>query len=262
VARELQKTHPTKKIATLAYHDYSYFPDEVDLEHNLSVSPCLHNRNYMSPEIKQHEMEWYKDWVQNAKAPIYLWNYSTFPTERGVLGIGSLDGSGPWNVFPGFSAQVQHELIGMYHKDNIRGVFLCGIGEQLDYYLAMKHYYDPELELDQAMNEFFTRYFGPAGPSMRKFYEKIEEVYNDYGRYPDRVKGENHFHQDEEIAWKHLGTDTVMKELEGFIKEAEKTQLNPEEQKRLKGWIEGVWNYMVKGRADYLKKVGNSGDEL
>ena len=255
VAKGLQKTHPDKKIATLAYHDYSYYPDKIELEPNISISPCLHNRNYMSPEIKKHEMKWYKDWVANAKAPIYLWNYSTFPTERGVLGIGSFDGSGPWNVFPGFSAQIQHELIQMYHEDGIRGVFLCGIGEQLDYYLAMKHYDNPDLDLNGALDEFFTKYFGPAGPSMRKFYERIEEVYNDYSKYPERVKGENHFHQDEELAWKHLGTNSVMQELEGYISEAKMAKLSLEEQKRLKGWTEGVWDYMVKGKGDYLLKT-------
>lgn len=230
VAKGIRETHPDKKIATLACHDNSYYPDRIELEPNISVSPCLHNRNYMSPEIKRHKMEWYRDWVHNAKAPIYLWNYSTFPTERGVLGIGSFDGSGPWNVFPGFSAQIQHELIEMYHKDGIRGVFLCGIGEQLDYYLAMKHYDNPDLELNVALDEFFTRYFGPAGPSMRRFYDKVEQVYNDYTLYPDRVKGENHFHQDEELAWKNLGTDAVMQELESYIADAKKVALNPVEQ--------------------------------
>lgn len=257
VAKGIRESHPDKKIATLAYHDNSYYPDQVELEPNISVSPCLHNRNYMSPELKRHEMNWYRDWVDNATAPVYLWNYSTFPTERGVLGIGSYDGSGTWNVFPGFSAQIQHELIDMYHKDGIRGVFLCGIGEQLDYYLAMKHYDDPDMKLDVALETFFGRYFGPAGPPMRKFYDKVEQVYNDYELYPDRVKGENHFHQDEELAWEYLGTEVVMQELEKYIAEAKRAELNSVEQQRLNGWVEGVWEYMLKGRADYLQKLAS-----
>ncbi|WP_209332211.1 DUF4838 domain-containing protein [Lunatimonas salinarum] len=258
VAKGLQETHPEKKIATLAYHDNSYYPDQVVLEPNISVSPCLHNRNFMSPELKRHEMEWYRDWVDNAKAPVYLWNYSTFPTERGALGIGSYDGGGPWNVFPGFSAQIQHELIDMYHKDGIRGIFLCGTGEQLDFYLAMKHYDDPDLDLDIALDEFFNRYFGAAGEPMRRFHDKVEQVYNDYSRYPDRVKGENHFHQDEELAWQYLGTEIVMQELEKCIQEAKNAALSPVEQVRLDTWVAGVWEYMKKGRADYLQKVAGS----
>lgn len=255
VAKGVGKTHPQKKIATLAYHGYSYYPDSIHLEPNISVSPCLHNRYYMLPEIRKHELAWYKDWVNKAKAPVYLWNYSCFPTERGNYGFGGVNGTNPWNVFPGFSAHSQYELIKMYHEDNIRGVFLCGVGEQLDYYLAIKHYDDPDLDIDKAFNEFFTLYFGGAAEPMKKFYERIEEIYNDYSLYPERIKGEKHSHQDEEIAWNYLGTDQVMEELGNYISEAKASKLSPVEQKRVKSWEEGVWKYMKEGKEYYLKRV-------
>ncbi len=255
VGKGVKLTHPDKKIATLAYHVYSYYPDSVNLESNISVSPCLHNRHYMSPELKEHELSWYKDWVENSMAPVYLWNYSTFPTERGNFGFGGVNGVEPWKVFPGFSAHAQAELIKMYHEDRIRGVFLCGVGEQLDYYLAMKHYDDPQMDVDKVMDDFFNLYFGGAAVPMRQFYTKIESVYNDFSLYPERVKGEKHFHQDEEIAWKYLGTKEVMNELGSCISEAREKAETALEKKRVESWVVGVWNYMVTGRQQYLDKI-------
>lgn len=253
IADSIARTNPGKKIATLAYHEYSYYPDAVKVRDNVSVSPCLHSRHYMSPEIKRQELGWYKEWVKKSKAPLYVWNYNTFPTERGVLGIGALDHKTPWHVFPGFSAHQQAELIRMYHEDGVRGVFLCGVGEQLDYYLAMKQYDDSSLQVDDLLDEFFRLYFGNAAEAMQNFYSKIEAVYNDFSRYPKRVKGEKHYHQDEEIAWKYLGTEAVMAELQKDINQAKAAKLSPSELRRVESWEDGIWNYMKQGREQYLK---------
>lgn len=253
IADSIARTNPGRKIATLAYHEYSYYPDAIQLHDNISVSPCLHSRHYMSPEIKKQELGWYKEWVKKSKAPLYVWNYNTFPTERGVLGIGALDHKTPWHVFPGFSAHQQAKLIRMYHEDGVRGVFLCGVGEQLDYYLAMKQYDDSSLQVDDLLNEFFRLYFGNAAGAMQNFYSKIEEVYNDFSRYPDRVKGEKHYHQDEEIAWKYLGTEAVMAALQKDINQAKAAKLSPLERKRVESWETAIWKYMQEGRQQYLK---------
>jgi hypothetical protein len=252
IADSIAVSHPGKMIATLAYHVYSYFPDSVKLRSNVSVSPCLHTRQYMAPALKSQEWSWYKKWIERSKAPLYVWNYHTFPTERGIFGFGAVDGKTPWNVFPGFSAHAQAASISEFHKDGVRGVFLCGVGEQLDYYLAMKQYDDSTLRVDDLMQEFFNLYFGEAALPMQAFYQKIESVYNDFARYPDRVKGEQHHHQDEEIAWRYLGTEEVMKELENYVQEALAAKLSPIERERVISWERGIWDYMKTGRNNYL----------
>lgn len=257
IADSIAVSHPAKKIATLAYHAYSYYPDSVNLRPNVSVSPCLHTRQYMAPEIKNQEWNWYKKWVTQTKAPLYVWNYHTFPTERGIFGFGAVDGKTPWNVFPGFSAHAQAASISEFHKDGVRGVFLCGVGEQLDYYLAMKQYDDSTLRVDDLMKEFFNLYFGEAASPMQAFYQKIESVYNDFSRYPDRVKGEQHHHQDEELAWRYLGTEEVMLELENHIQAALAAKLSLIERERVKSWEKGIWEYMKTGKNNYLKSTKN-----
>lgn len=250
VAKLVHEEHPEKKIATLAYWLYAYLPSDFQLESNVSVAPCLQPRNYFAPKIKENDLTLYKQWIEESKEsnrPIYLWNYLCFPTERGdILGF---------NVFPGFGSHMLAEQIKMYANDGVRGVFLCGVGEQLDYYIAMKLYDDPAQNIEDLLNDFFTSYFGNAALPMKKFYTTIEKRYNDPKSYPKEVRTQDkQFHQDEEQAWKYLGTVKVMAELETYMDEAQQKANTVLEKERVNSWKIGIWDYMVDGRKKYLSK--------
>ena len=252
VAKLVRLKHPDKKIATLAYWLYAYFPNDVQLESNISVAPCLQPRNYWAPKIRENDVRFYKQWITESKEknrPIYLWNYYCFPTERGdILGF---------NVFPGFSAHLLAEQIKMYAEDGVRGVFLCGVGEQIDYYITMKLYDNPAENIDTLLNEFFLLYFGNAADPMKQFYTAIEKRYNDPNSYPEEVRTKDaQFHQDEEQAWKYLGTKEVMDELAKYIADANDKAITETEKKRVASWTLGIWDYMVKGREQYMAKEG------
>jgi hypothetical protein len=247
VAREVAKTHPGKYIATLAYDVYFYVPEDFTLEANVAVAPCLQTRNYWAPRIKSYERDIYKKWVAQNR-PMHIWNYYNFP-EMWTL-------AGKWHCFPGFSAHMLADEIEMYHRDKVRGVFLCGIGEQVDYYLTMKLYDDPTRKVDDLLNEFFTSYFGAAAEPMAKFYGLIETTYSDPENYPKEVRTvDAQYHQNERIAWEFLGTEPRMTALGLMIAEAEKRAATDVERKRVQTWKTGVWDNMVKGRADYFKKA-------
>ncbi|MCX6880297.1 MAG: DUF4838 domain-containing protein [Verrucomicrobia bacterium] len=246
VAREVAKTHPGKYLSTLAYDVYSFAPEDFTLELNVAVAPCLQTRNYWAPRIKAHEHAFYEKWVAQDR-PIYVWNYYNFPE------MWTLDGK--WRCFPGFSAHMLAEEIKMYHADHVRGVFLCGIGEQVDYYLTLKLYDDPTRNVDELLNEFFTNYFGAAAEPMARFYSLIESTYSNPENYPVEVRTvDAQYHQDERIAWEFLGTEPRMTALGLLIAEAEKRAATDPERKRVLTWKEGVWDSMVKGRADYYAK--------
>ncbi len=250
VAKELAPTHPDKYIATLAYHVYAYPPEDFELEPNVAVAPCLQPRNYWGPKLKAHDRFFYKQWVQQDR-PIHLWNYYCFPMEPAVI-------SG-WNCFPGFSAHTLAEQIQMYHRDGVRGVFLCGIGEQVDYYVTMKFYDDPTQDIDALLHEFFSLYFGAAAKPMARFYGLIEETFGDSDLYPAPVRTKEHqFHQTERMAWKYLGTSERMERLGKLIAKAERAAKTDIEKKRVQTWKEGVWDYMAQGRKAYIEKTAKS----
>ena len=251
VGKEVKKTHPDKKIAALAYHVYAYRPKDIALEENISVALCLHPRNYWAPKMKENEMDIYKDWIAESKEsgrPVYLWNYLCFPTERGLIQ--------DFNVFPGFSVHQLSEQIKMYVQDGIRGIFLCGIGEQLDFYVTMRLYDDSSLDVDKLVNEFFDTYFGKASRPMQDFYHKIEDVYTNTANYPVEIQTRDaQFHQTEELAWRYLGTDSVMNELGGYMDAAlaaVSDSSDSAEKARVESWYNGVWEYMKVGKEKYL----------
>ena len=247
VAKGIQKECPGKKISTLAYHVYAYPPKDIKLENNIVVAPCLHPRNYWALGMERNEMKLYKEWVSESLMSgreLYLWNYLCFPTERGLVN--------KFNVFPGFNIHKTGELLCMYAKDKIQGIFLCGIGEQLDFYITMKLMDDPNLGVDNLLNEFFEKYFEEASAEMKNFYFLIEEVYSSSKNYPKEVqKNDAQFHQTEEIAWKYLGTPKIMNQLATFIDKAESCAKNYKSVARFNSWKQGVWQYMIQGYKHY-----------
>jgi len=250
VAKEIKKTNGNKKIAALAYHVYAYLPEDIVIEDNIAVAPCLHPRNYWAPQMKKNEVAFYKEWVkeaQNSGREIYLWNYLCFPTERGLIG--------KFNVFPGFNVHELSSQIKMYASDKVKGIFMCGIGEQLDFYAVMKMYDNPELNIDELIDDFFTSYFPASGKYMKQFYSKIESVYADPSNYPDYIRNKDaQYHQTEELAWKYLGTPEVMRELSDYIEKAEKSAGSELESRRVASWKKGVWQYMLDGYNKYTNK--------
>lgn len=248
VARETARTHPGKFIATLAYHVYALRPRDLEIEPNVAVAPCLQVRNYWAPNIARHEHELLAQWTEPRDRPIHVWNYLCFPEESGFL-------TGKWNCFPGFSARRIAEEIARYHRGGVRGVFLCGLGEQLDFYLTMKLSDDPSADGDRLLAEFFGCYFGSAAAPMQKFYRRIEETFSDPRSYPaDLIAGETQLHQTEELAWKHLGTEARMAELEKLIGQAESLARTAQENWRVGLWKSAVWDGMREGRQRYLAR--------
>ena len=249
VAHEIKRVAPDKKLAALAYHVYAYLPKDIKLEDNIAVAPCLHTRNYWAPGMKRNEMMLYKSWIEESKSSgrdIFLWSYLGFPTERGLVTN--------FNVFPGFNAHATGEQMRMYATDGVKGVYLCGLSEQIDFYLTMKLFDNPSLDTDEILDEFFDRYFGKAAEAMKKFYLKIESVYSDPANYPSYIQTQDaQFHQTRELAWKYLGTPRVMEELEGYIEQARLEAESIEEKERGNSWKIGVWDYMLAGFNDYYK---------
>lgn len=249
VAREVKHIAPGKKLAALAYHVYAYPPTDMQLEDNIAIAPCLHTRNYWAPRMQYNEMKFYKQWIKESKTSgrdIFLWSYLGFPTERGLVN--------GFHVFPGFNAHHTGEQVKMYATDGVKGIYLCGLGEQVDFYLTMKLFDDPSLDTNEVLDEFFRLYFGKAATPMKQFYTTIESVYSDPARYPIEVQTQDaQFHQTKELAWKYLGTPEVMSQLGRYIAEAERTVKGPE-QERFDSWKKGVWEYMLAGFHEYYNK--------
>jgi hypothetical protein len=233
VASEVKTTHPDKYIATLAYHVYSY-PPTFPLEPNVAVGVCMQICYGYVRGVFKNEVAFYSEWMADRGRRIHVWNYFHHPMERAILG--------KWNCFPSFMPDVISEWLNRYHRDGVRGFFLCGIPQQLDYYLYMQMAFNMETDHEELISEFFLRYFGAAAEPMQRFYYRISEISREEGRLGVTP----------ELSWGRLGTEDRMNQLGTLIDAAVAAAETDVERSRVATWEAGVWDYMVKGRRQYL----------
>ena len=236
VAREVRKTHPDKFIAALAYHVYSY-PPTFELEPNVAVAPCVQLCYAYQKGTFANDAEFYRQWAAQKGRRLFLWNYFHHPMERALIG--------GWKCFPCFMPDVISKWVKRYHRDGIRGFFLCGVPQQLDYYIYMQTAFNVETDYGKVIDEFFARYFGRAAEPMKRFYLRISEINRTEG-----VLGTT-----PEISWKRLGTEERMRELGRLMEEAVNAAASDTEKRRVETWKRGVWDYMKAGRREYLEKL-------
>lgn len=266
IAREVRKTHPDKWISTLAYASYAYPPD-FPLEPNVVVGACMHARNYWAPKMQRNDETFLQRWADRG-TPLFLWTYTCFPQEVA-------EGNG-FYCFPAFQAHMFKHEAEFYRQCGVQGIFCCGnswymytgdyryrvshggaqsIAEQLDLYLMLKLFWDADYDVEAGMDEYFTRYYGAAGPAMKALYQKLEATYMTPSNYPPHIaSGEKESHQTEEMAWKWLGTDERMAEFGALVEQALAAETTPEERQRLEIWKKGCWDYMVAGKKYYQMK--------
>ena len=248
VAREVRQSHPGKDVGTIAYFDYA-FPPRFELEPNLLVGPCLHTRNWWSPSMERNDLAFYKGWVRKVPGRLHcVWLYQCFPDE--------IAENNHFKPFPGFHAHTLSRQFQMFRRDRVRGVFLCGVADYIDGYLTFRSLDDPSFDVDGALREFFTRYYGPAAEPMKRLYLEIERTYMTPAYYPESVQREDaHFHQTEEMAWACLGTAERMSGWEKLIEQARAAAATPEQRQRVNRFVEDIWANMLAGRAAWVAKA-------
>lgn len=247
VAREVRQSHPDKFVGALAYYDYA-FPPRFAVEANLCVGPCLHTRNWWAPAMERNDLAFYRGWLDQAPGRLHcVWLYQCFPYE-----IAETHG---FIAFPGFHAHTLARQFQMLARDRVRGIFLCGVADYVDGYLTFRSLDDPFFDLDAALEEFFTRYYGPAAPPLKALYLDIERTYMTPANYPEAVQREDaHFHQSEEMAWKHLGTSDRMAGWAKLMEQARAAATTPEQRERVAVFAKDIWGRMVEGRRKWEAK--------
>ncbi|HEX72129.1 MAG TPA: DUF4838 domain-containing protein [Candidatus Hydrogenedentes bacterium] len=241
VAREVRKTHPDKYIAALAYWDYALPPRGFDIEPNVSIAPCLHTCVYaIHEEIRENDMMLYRQWLQQAQAPVFLWNYYHHPMEPALID--------KWKCFPNVMVHETAKAMRMFINDGVRGIFICGEQDMLEGYVIAKLWDDPEQDVDAMLREFFLRYFGAAAAPMEKFYRRLEEIACDPGNYTPPLYRKNGIDW-RNVAWTHLGTEERMEELGALMTEAQALATTDMEKRRVALWHDALWKWMEEGRA-------------
>jgi hypothetical protein len=250
VAKIVGRKHPSRRIVCLAYMTHAAPPVRVKLEPNVLVQFCFacNRLNFDRPSY-EHEAELLKQWrAGNPALPLYLWLYYTFPVE--------VANNGKFHCFPGFFVRAIGEQFRLFGEADVRGVFHCGYGQDVEAYLTYRLMDEPLLDTEAVLTEYFDRLYGPAAGPMRQLYEAIERTYGDPASYPEAIatgRIEGHHHQTEEVAWGYLGTEQRMAGFEKLLQQAQAAAQTPEQKQRMKLFTLGTWDYMVAGRTQYLQ---------
>ncbi len=182
-----------------------------------------------------------------------VWLYYCYPALQAA--------NARYEPFPGFFADFIPEQFRAFAKAGVRGFFYEPssrrnggkdmLHDQLEDYLTYTLADDPSADGAKLIDEFFARYYGPAGNAMKKFYRAVETIYSD----PASYKGKIPTRHDEITAWNVLGTPERMKQLGKIMDEVRAAAADSPEEYRLRVKIfdDGVWKKMLRG-ADAFRK--------
>ena len=241
VAKEIAKSHPGKKISTLAYYTHTGAPS-FRLEPNVVVHFCfMCNR---MPYTRRNDVEamQLREWREAyPDRPFGLWLYHTFPKEHTVR---FREG----HCFPGFFARALCAEYALFDELDIsENIYNCGFVDDYENFLSLRWMWNPREPLRALETEYFSSY-GKAADPIRRFYRIVEERYCNPQSYP-REFLENYYFQTTDIAWNSLGTPAVMLELKALMEEAERRADTPLAKARVANWRAGIFDYMAAGAA-------------
>ena len=162
LAREVKRRWPKEKFTViyLPYLNYTAAPDGIKFPGNVEVQLCGMPglAAYKEPAIRESEQKNLERWVAISGRPVQNWHYCCWPAHKTQAAY-----------------QYPHAIQRFYRENRGRmvGTFINGTHnhwprQHISLYCWLKILWDPEFNVDAAMDEFCRRMFGRAAGTMRK----------------------------------------------------------------------------------------------
>ncbi len=182
IAKIVGKTHPDKLIGTLAYAGYRVVP-EIDLPPNMAVRICYTRQSLRNPAAKKEVEDAIKGYAKK-KVPILVWTYPLFNHIPPLRGIPVFY---PHILQENIKFNRDHGVIGEFSE----GGYYSGGGDQhvkrsqigfpaithLNDYVRFQLLWNPDLDLNALLDEYYTLFYGPAAPEMKNFWNTAEKIF-------------------------------------------------------------------------------------
>ena len=163
LAKEVKKRWPDKLIIFLPYLNYTFAPKGIVFPDNVEVQLCGMPGVAMYKEAAVYKT--FQDnidtWKNLTSRKLQTWDYSCWPEDKTKA---------PY--------QYPHVLKNYYqaNKDKIVGTFINGVADHwprqnISLYCWLKCLWNPDFNVDAAMDEFCKRMFGPAAGTMRELLQ-------------------------------------------------------------------------------------------
>jgi hypothetical protein len=239
VAQAIKDDFPNRGVCIGAYNEYTRPPTRIQrLPPNVSVQLFRHRQQIWSPEARKNVYGVIEGWLALKPKTLSFWDYYNFDCWMdcrwlGIPAVTTAYIADDIRQLKEMAERSQVRILGemtfcngrtdAHHQDR-----LWWIG--LDMYLTAKCLWQPDLNREALLKEFYTSYFGPAAGPLEKLYTRAEEVWvtgnhggvNDYcaeksSTSTDTVMKKSYVAAD---PWKCLFTTPILTELSGYMAQA------------------------------------------
>lgn len=212
VAIEVYKTHPDKLIGCLAYADYRLPPKKIKrLNPNVVVMIAMDRFLTANPVYRKKVADLAKDWKKKTDN-IYIWQYYNWF-------YGDLALPGAPVIFPHLIANDLKFLKGISKGEFIEAETMrppLSVGypglTHLNYYITAKYLWNADEDIEELLNDYFEKFYGPAREEMKKFFARAEDIWT-------KTIENTRFDKSPYPKYYHL-SEEEMGELLGFLKRA------------------------------------------
>lgn len=244
VAREVRKTHPDKRISTIAYMGYGYPPVGEPLEPNVTVQMTFSTTRHWNMPRQRTDEKLLAAWAgESAERPKFVWLWYCFPSLEALQ-------QNSRSALPGFFASLIPQRMREYVRAGVRGIYVepayldagslrSALFDQLELYVTFKLADDPTLNGHALIEEFFERYYGPAAAPMRRFYRIVERIWT----VPRAAENP-----------RQIIDEAIMKELALNMEEAHRLAGAGVEKQRVDLFDRGVWQYIRAARKTFIEE--------
>jgi Domain of unknown function (DUF4838)/Carbohydrate family 9 binding domain-like len=183
LASEVAKRHPDKFVGCFAYERYNRPPTRIaKLPPNVAVMICKQRRMFVLPAEEKRVLADIAAWKEKASA-VYYWDYYIF------------DSWLPWRGLPVLYSQTIERDFRWMQAHGIRGEFIEAEGEagegvmrmhrpatqHLNLYLTARLGWDPTLNVQDMLAEYYRLFYGSAEAEMKEFWTFAETVRTEAG---------------------------------------------------------------------------------
>lgn len=257
VAQMVKEKHPGKYISTLVYGKKKEMPKYFKVPDNIRVRICVSGPKEIDHPVRlAADLTLVKQWSGLlGKKNLPLWTYQCICFARTLPGIPD---TYPRHIVE-FARIIRPFTAGMYLENhNLTHTF-----RNLDVYIFMRTMWNPDLDIEKELDEYFTLYYGPAGGKVKELFAFLEKKWTQvWQRFvPDKpgkaglFGNENSRKKCQEEVWSIVYSAEEMDKINRILREAEKaTASDPVFKFRVGLLRKYLFDVMTAERNELMKK--------
>ncbi|HOJ31227.1 MAG TPA: DUF4838 domain-containing protein [bacterium] len=182
VADEVRKSFPAVFIKCCAYDGYRNPPEDVYFQPNVTVTYCVPEelRNPWTDDFKKKYVSEITAWNKKV-SDLYVWDYWLYRWKPGLYGAPAIFPHLLQEIYLLEQGRVRGHVIELCNKDVSgvsHGFWQDWMMDQINVYVGFKLLWNINQDVDEILDDYY-KFFGPAEPLIRSFYESMEKAFLD-----------------------------------------------------------------------------------